>query len=1070
MTKETYASDSLLLKDFVASQEIEFGLPRNYAHEKANEFLLQHLDEDIDPDDLLLVTLYINEQDGEPQRANIVQSITLTDALMNNYQKSGNGDWWDHLGHPRRYQEGGYPVQISPTPLKPSDCYSYDAIYRKTSPQRFDRSTHISIDPETFKQFVWDADLQAHYEESLRQFWDGYGTDYNLLIKAAVLKAACVQHAEGSLSAEDKALVFQSMGLDADQPWETLSFKAFADAPLPHTITFRELVLYRYVATDIIVIRNEQTDRLVMYVPGNSSPLHGFKDLQALRLWVALQCKDSRRRKTLESHFKIEDDGDGLFISGVHTALAGLAVYPHFLNQATGYWDPSREIHLGDALSPWPFTHFKESLQARLVSDGQQLIRNRADHNKEVAAQFLNNAILATGVIAMVAPYLWVPLAAMSVALVGLGADEALEGRTLDEKKQGTDRIVFGVLNAVPVLAEGGAAAGDFLGAAAREGEALIPGAADDAGQVIASRSPEQQGVALARDQKVQAQSAEDALERANESAGERAARLRTEEQQRLAIKTHRAARYDSAIAFGVEPEGLRSLTPDLRTSLARFEYQAPLDPAGAWTTDDFGAVYKVSHPEAAKNSYFARVHSKIYCVERVEAAGQYRIVSPDDSFLKGPYVKRVKGFYSDIDLKTGLRGGDSFIEVPPPAEPVPEIAKAEIKLIRAQPPVHIEIPMDGIEVRPGTDDWGKPAQKYFAMNGPDGTPVRYDADLACWRKDAVELMWLDNNGTWRTGSEKAYLKVNSKLRVGVSTELYTFPRVPGFSGEQAAVDQTVHHIWLGNRLPKSQLIDNIKANMSMSPDLKFTFHIDIDDVAIADGLTPREQLEAQFADFPNMTISNLKDENFFKYFVTYQETAEPFRYFRNGRGQNLAAASDVLRYQLIREYGGIYMDCDDVIKRSFSGQELMAGPADVLVGAPLTSETMGFIGPGNSHFASHAGNPVLRVLQKELYIRFSGDFDTLDDLSTSRSETVGKFNPYMAKISEVTGPRLFIDALKKTRPDYADLVDENFKPKAGISSLPYAERLNQAYEFYAPFARRFKIDAGRDNSWVPHA
>jgi hypothetical protein len=51
---------------------------------------------------------------------------------------------------------------------------------------------------------------------------------------------------------------------------------------------------------------------------------------------------------------------------------------------------------------------------------------------------------------------------------------------------------------------------------------------------------------------------------------------------------------------------------------------------------------------------------------------------------------------------------------------------------------------------------------------------------------------------------------------------------------------------------------------------------------------------------------------------------------------RNYAAASDILRYRLIDEYGGIYLDCDDTIDVSFAGAPLKAGPNDVLLGRRL--------------------------------------------------------------------------------------------------------------------------------------
>lgn len=1055
------SSKPLLLEEFVAARQVRYDPPHEYGRTKARQFVVQHLGEDIDPDELLLATLYINQLDAEPSRANVAYAMTLTDALLRNWQQAGNGEFFDHLGHPREYRDGGYPVQISAEPLQLADCFAYEGIYRKTSPQRFDRSTHIPTDPKDFKRFVWKADLQAHYQESLTRFWDIHAADYNLLIKAALIKAAFVQHAEGSLGEQDRSLVLWSVGLRSDQLWETLEFEAFRDASMSPRITFRELVLYRYVASDIIVIREESTDRLVMYIPGNSSPLHGFKDIQALRAWVVLQCKDSRRRKALEIHFKVEDEPDGLWLSGLQTTLAGLAAHPHRLNDATGHWYPDDVINLGPALSPWPFTHFRRSLQSRLASDGQQLIRNRADADKAIAALALTNAIVATGAIAMVVPALWIPLAAMSVALIGLGVDEVLQGRTLEEKQEGVGRIAFGVLNAAPVLNEGAAAAVRFAGIAARAGEEVVPGAADEVGQMIADQSQEERAANRAEEQRAQAQAAEEGQQRASESPTERQTRLDQEEQDRQALKTHHEATFDSVKGFGVEPEGLRSLTPELRKTLAGFEYDVPLDPSGAWVTDNFGAVYRVFDADTGQIQHFARVHSKIYRVERVEGAKQYRIFSSENRALKGPYLKRTKGYYSDIDLKPGLRGGDSYMDVAP--DPMPEVPLAAIKLPRAQPSVQVEIPMDGIEKRVLINSAGETVQEFYA----NGRRVTFDADIAVWRKNAQKVLWRNKRGRWVSGTEARYLKLRDRYEGWITTEVYKFPRIPGLPLHTSAVDRTVHQIWLGSRLPRETLIDTIKENMNISPDLKFTLHVDIQDNDVLSDLTLVEQLQRKFTDYPNMTISNLHDEPFYDGFLNEPETAEPYEYFRSGRGDNFAAASDVLRYRLIREYGGIYMDCDDVLYCSFAGKELLSGPGDLLVGEPATTSRMSYYGPGNSHFASLPGNPVLREMQQELYSRFIRERETLDILSSNKSGEENGINPYMTTISHVTGPRLFMDTIRSTRPDYADLLDGQIKPRSGISSLHYAQQLKDAHDFYAPFADRLKILAGRENSWI---
>jgi hypothetical protein len=214
------------------------------------------------------------------------------------------------------------------------------------------------------------------------------------------------------------------------------------------------------------------------------------------------------------------------------------------------------------------------------------------------------------------------------------------------------------------------------------------------------------------------------------------------------------------------------------------------------------------------------------------------------------------------------------------------------------------------------------------------------------------------------------------------------------------------------------------------------------------------------------MTISKLQDEAFFDGFTSDPRTSAAFSYFRRGEFENFAAASDILRYRLIREYGGIYMDCDDVIGRSFSGAELLAGPHDVLVGSTLESPTLSFKGPGNSHFASRPGNPVFRQMEQEIHTRFATQQANLEALASARHQSSAAMAAYMTQISEVTGPTLFLDVLKETRPDYADILDDGFEIDTNVYSSEYYERLNQVKAFYRPFASRFRIFPGTENSW----
>jgi len=67
---------------------------------------------------------------------------------------------------------------------------------------------------------------------------------------------------------------------------------------------------------------------VLLYIPGNSSPLHEFNDSRQLRQWIVAQGREADTKQALAAHFCEEDREDGTFHAGVLTALEGMAVYP----------------------------------------------------------------------------------------------------------------------------------------------------------------------------------------------------------------------------------------------------------------------------------------------------------------------------------------------------------------------------------------------------------------------------------------------------------------------------------------------------------------------------------------------------------------------------------------------------------------------------------------------------------------------------------------------------------------------------------------------------------------------
>ncbi|MHC8343907.1 dermonecrotic toxin domain-containing protein [Pseudomonas sp. RT6P73] len=459
----------------------------------------------IDPRTALLVTLDYSYK-GHPAENGIAQgqvarSRSLLQTLLSNYQTVGDG----------RFAETAFglytPPDVGPTVRMvehvdefadhgSGNHQTYEGIYRQTTPQAYGPLTQINLRPADFKKWVWELELKGLYQAYLGQAWPAddvlvAARPYALRtsVKAAFIMAACLQRHEQCLTQKGLELAMRATGLPADQPWETLTLEQLqAPARVPSTVKFGRLKLYRYTATDIWVFRDNASACVLVYIPGNSSPLHEFADATQLHQWIVAQGKSSETRLALARHFAEDDREDGTFHAGVLTALDGMALYPakHWLTNNAGffnndgYWDPNEYIGYDDpADATDPFARLVLTMKQAAQSE-IQTIRDDAQVNREQLSAVVEPIVQWVNRFGPLA--LFVPGGEGLLALVGLidagyGLNQAVNGRTPSQRSEGRTRTVFGLLNALPMLGAESTLKGDIAEAGSMAERAREPGA-----------------------------------------------------------------------------------------------------------------------------------------------------------------------------------------------------------------------------------------------------------------------------------------------------------------------------------------------------------------------------------------------------------------------------------------------------------------------------------------------------------------------------------------------------------------------------------------------------------------
>ena len=452
---------------------IDTALPLS-ASQLAGQLIQYKWGNDLDPLTAQLVTLDYNFR-GYPmlngvQQGRVASSLRLTQVLLSNYQAVGDG----------RFGENPFglytPPDIGPE-VRVIDAGSgnherYEGIYHRTTPQTYGPLTQVALRPADFKKWVWELEFKEQYSAYVQRVWP---TDQVIVapqpcalrtaVKAAFVMTAHLQDQEHSLSKAGLQLARTAAGLKGEQGWEQLTLEQLqVPSVMGAAVEVGRLTIYRYTSNDIWSFRDKGSERIILYISGNSSPIHEFSDAQALRQWIVEQGKDSIKKHALASHFAEADRNDGILHAGVLTALDGMAIYPRqyqlhkgsgFFND-DGYWNSADYIRLevaGEGIDPFAqlVLSMKRAAQASIetIRDDAQVNRDDLSAVIEPAVQWINTF----GPLALFVPGGEGLLALAGIIDAGYGLDQAVNGKDPDDLGQGVTRAVFGVLNALPFLA-----------------------------------------------------------------------------------------------------------------------------------------------------------------------------------------------------------------------------------------------------------------------------------------------------------------------------------------------------------------------------------------------------------------------------------------------------------------------------------------------------------------------------------------------------------------------------------------------------------------------------------------
>ncbi len=430
---------------------------------------------DIDPDNTYLVSIqYDHRTNTPPYSGVIVQKISLTQAARLNQQEEP-----DFHGAIRSKEDGPFEIRKSskhtdkpdafgrfPRPNETGFTSHFQGIY--TEPQQgsantYDASNRVDIPATEFKQMVWDNSYKSPYDQYLNNYWNGNSRHaYSEAARGAFLKASHVQHHDKSLTENDRQIAMGVAGMPADKSYLSLNQNDLTQPYKADPNLETKFLTFKGFPMRAFYTQDKTTGRVLLYLPGQASPLKGFDSKKEMNKWLAEQMKDPQFVESFKLYFRPEDLGNEFLSKGIDALVDNTrnvlnGDLPASTQEKLGYFDEGG-LFDGQVVQGSPFEELQHRTEVDLKSATRfQFVLNR-DVNAKTAFKYLNWAkygLLLLAPLGIAFPPLGIALTATSTAVgtaqLGIGIDSYIH------RRPGADKLIGegSVKTLLPVFTSG---------------------------------------------------------------------------------------------------------------------------------------------------------------------------------------------------------------------------------------------------------------------------------------------------------------------------------------------------------------------------------------------------------------------------------------------------------------------------------------------------------------------------------------------------------------------------------------------------------------------------------------
>ncbi|MFV3287853.1 dermonecrotic toxin domain-containing protein [Pseudomonas sp. NY11955] len=324
-----------------------------------------------------------------------------------------------------------------------ADLLSYLTGFYKdgADKQVFDEHNEIPIAPQDVLQDFWEIDFCGEFHKRLDDFWQRYADDYRTLAKVNFLAKVLEVSADAGHSELARRARKVATALTGASSWppnlEQLQQQTTPAAGY-RVCTFD---IGGHLATDILRVEMEDGYQL-LYTPGELEALHLFRNRSELYWWVLSNTNQADNRARFMGHFSL----DTLDQKG---SSVGLNAMIDLLFFNWGGNDHQCLNQLDRTVSGDAFSHLRDCAHTRMTHDAKFALRSNADLRKQLWIGYLKAFGEIVGPMAAVSWPIALAVVGAGLAETGLSIDQAINGHTTAERRQG---VIGAVLAAIGTL------------------------------------------------------------------------------------------------------------------------------------------------------------------------------------------------------------------------------------------------------------------------------------------------------------------------------------------------------------------------------------------------------------------------------------------------------------------------------------------------------------------------------------------------------------------------------------------------------------------------------------------